>query len=60
MPTTSTPVPRDHERRLLESTVIERPSGGSEVVFHDGSGDLAMTAFIAADADEVFDLAAMR
>lgn len=60
MPTTSAPERRDDEGRLLESTVIEHPSGESEVVFHEGSGDLAMTAFIAVDADEVFDLAMMR
>lgn len=60
MTTTSTPARRDDDRRLLESTVIEHPSGRSEVVFHEDSADLAMTAFIAADADEVFDLAMMR
>lgn len=60
MTTTSAPDRRDDERRLLESTVIENPSGGSEVVFHEDSEDLAMTAFIAVDADEVFDLAMMR
>ena len=61
MTATSTPERRDdEERRLLESTTIEHPSGESEIVFHEGSEDLAMTAFVAVDADEVFDLAMMR
>ncbi|MFC7226367.1 hypothetical protein N0B31_03050 [Salinirubellus salinus] len=60
MTTTSTPARRDDERRPLERTVIEHPSGGSGVVFYEPSDDLAMTAFVAVDADAVFDLATMR
>ena len=60
MTTTSVPDRPDDERRLLESTVIEHPSGGSEVVLYEESDDLAMTAFIAADSDEMVDLASMR
>jgi hypothetical protein len=45
---------------MLDSTVIERPTGGSEVVVHGGSDELAMTAFIAVAAEDVVDLSDMR
>jgi len=50
----------DADRRLLDSTVLEHPAGESEVVVHDGSEDLAMTAFIAVDSEDLLDLSAMQ
>jgi hypothetical protein len=50
----------DADRRLLNSTVLKHPAGGSEVVVHDGSDDLAMTAFIAVDSEDLLDPSEMR
>ena len=60
MTTASTPGRAGTDPVTLQSTVLERPTGGSEIVVHDSSGDLAMTAYIAVDSEDVVGLSAMR